>query len=1017
MDSTELKEMAAVAAEMTHDDLKQLLQALVGNSPLETLSLISSILFEKTKKIEHMDQALGWADEAISATSCANREARLEFLPRMLSRSDESYVRAARLGLSGILEELIRTGVDMKSQDIRGKGLLHEACKSGDIAVVRLLLAHEADIEAEDRDGNSALHIAAYHGFDTVARALLEKGARPAVCGGSGYTPMQWALNRGHLSLAQLLLDFKAWPDLADDTEIPLSQMTGGGVLRQIELAQNVMFPASMTVSWLDRMRFIVASPSGSDHDLELIEPGPGCTMNEPYIAISYCWGRTASSDTPLWIRVPSRTKQGGTETRKTRASRDTLQRSLEYAAARGVKRVWIDQECILQEDDKDKEDAMQNMHLVYCRAKYTLVLLGRHIKTVGDIAALHRSLLSVGRHAKLKERITGDKWFTRAWTCQEYGVTPTENLRYLVGWDQDLDRDAYWWEVASKSFNTTSMDIVQNIRRSWEFSHREIGGLSFENQSDSSALSLSTGIGMTTTIQEDDFIYTLTDDRIEEMYWWKHGLRFVSSLSIYTVAITPLITIHHYSFRFGARGCDNNSDQSYSKGCDPQPVRTQQKQPRLRMSLQAALSILHHKGCSVFSDKLAILGNLTDYPYRLYPSKAFEKQLSFSACALAMALFNGDLGPLFTNDTAYLQQSDGTDLQRGIFLSQDCLLSVANGRSAYSRFRGKLSAGSQCLVLGGKLLVEGLLWKIVPFTDLNDLEMGADAVAADESRHPVRFCFFQKLVRKLILLDRIDLLELVVASVMQRQLSSPLEMVHFLNDLQAWARNEQHWPKNIAEESFLSCIPAQHGPMAIDARGQKRKIVQYRTFKNARGVDFALCDLEPDESGPPSDLLSHIHRAVLHKLPLAMGECKVGDQTLVSLYMFDPSEHQLVFTPLAELGYEYGTNPWLHMHAKDTFWCVTKDEQAVTALHMQRATEILNLGAGGEKHLSNGILKVEFSGARLHITGTWSPRLSAKGVLVIGDERTWKMLPLGQGMCGRSMLTPKRLDCTNSTQ
>ncbi|KAF8848424.1 hypothetical protein BDZ45DRAFT_605932, partial [Acephala macrosclerotiorum] len=64
-------------------------------------------------------------------------------------------------------------------------------------------------------------------------------------------------------------------------------------------------------------------------------------------------------------------------------------------------------------------------------------------------------------------------------------------------------------------------------------------------------------------------------------------------------------------------------------------------------MSILAALFTQRQKACTVFSDKLAILGNLTGYPYRLHQSEAFQKQLSFSACALAMALFNGDLSPL----------------------------------------------------------------------------------------------------------------------------------------------------------------------------------------------------------------------------------------------------------------------------------------------------------------------------------------------------------------------------------
>lgn len=462
---------------------------------------------------------------------------------------------------------------------------------------------------------------------------------------------------------------------------------------------------------------------------------------------------------------------------------------------------------------------------------------------------------------------------------------------------------------------------------------------------------------------------------------------------------------IHCYSFRFGARGRDALPDAAILHREDPQSFHTRKEWPKLKMSILDALLTQITKSCTVFSDKLAILGNLTDYPYRLHPSEAFQKQLSFSACALAMALFNGDLSPLFRGDsefleyddkTEFLEYDDETDIPHSLLPSQSSLYAVAYGRPVYSRSQVQIMAGSKCLVLGGKLLVEGILWKIVPFTGLEGLEKTTEPIAKEGARDPIRFYFFQALVRRLIALGRIDLLELVVVSVMRRQLTSPLELVHLLNQLQAWSCNEQHWPMSIAEDSFLKRSPVSRNNIVHYRDGRTRKVVELLTCPDA-GSDMAMCVLESDDS-QPKDLLSHIYHAVQDGRPLALGECKVGDQTLVSLFTFDPPQHQWVLTPVNELEYEFGKNPWLHLELKNKFWCVKKSEHTVSVPDLQRASEILNLGEEKKKYFSDETFKVVTSGKRSSITGTWSSRLSRRGVLTIRDDGSWNITPLRQG-------------------
>ncbi|KAK4224083.1 heterokaryon incompatibility protein-domain-containing protein [Podospora fimiseda] len=427
MDASDLQDMIDPVGAMERDELEEFLQICQSteDSPPEQLSILSLALYSKTDDMIHLDEALSIAEEVASADTT---QARL--LGVTIAQNSKSLLRATQFGL---------------------------------VKFLRLLLEVEST-HAEDEDGDTVLHTAAYHGFDGIARELLKNGASPSICGGSGFTPMQYALNRGHEKVVAVLREFKAFLDVADDSRVPLHQIAGGDILGEIERAQRrSVFSASSTLPWMDRMRYV---------------PGPGRLFAEPYVAISYRWGLRPNQQDPLTIKVPPR--KDHPVFRKARASRDVLLRSLEYAEANGSKRIWIDQECIHQDDEDDKKDAMQNMHLVYRQATTTLVLLGRHVETAKDIAALHSLLRNVEEARDLKSRLMADPWFTRAWTTQEFGVTPPQQLRFLIGRKEGLDMEGYGWRAQSADLDSKPGHITQIVPRAWEFSHREMVDFAF---------------------------------------------------------------------------------------------------------------------------------------------------------------------------------------------------------------------------------------------------------------------------------------------------------------------------------------------------------------------------------------------------------------------------------------------------------------------------------------------------------------------------------------------------------
>lgn len=64
----------------------------------------------------------------------------------------------------------------------------------------------------------------------------------------------------------------------------------------------------------------------------------------------------------------------------------------IKYAVCHGIHLIWIDQECINQDDFREKETALLSMDLVYRSSNYPLgLLLSVPIKSLENLLALLR--------------------------------------------------------------------------------------------------------------------------------------------------------------------------------------------------------------------------------------------------------------------------------------------------------------------------------------------------------------------------------------------------------------------------------------------------------------------------------------------------------------------------------------------------------------------------------------------------------------------------------------------------
>lgn len=342
--------------------------------------------------------------------------------------------------------------------------------------LVRILCAHDCDLNQRDEDGETAIHAAAANGSSDLVNLLLktfrqrnQPGITLDLKGGSG-RPAWWLAQRSrHYEIMELLRSAPEWDknevakfsmDIFDDSSLSIREIGVQKLRNDICRAQDYLSSTQSlgkSDGWKQRLRFILRSKEDT-HDYEVIEPfRHGYDNQEPFVAVSYCWTSRDEGPKDFKIKVPNRLGDGS-EVRKLRVRSEILTRALNFAQARGIRQVWIDQECIHQDDDEDKNILIAAMHRIYRQATLTVVVMGEHIQSVDDIQAIkfvvsgsiptqHDHVALIERSRILSGRIFNDRWFRRAWTTQEAIIAGSETLVYLVGWNQNLDNEEVHWK------------------------------------------------------------------------------------------------------------------------------------------------------------------------------------------------------------------------------------------------------------------------------------------------------------------------------------------------------------------------------------------------------------------------------------------------------------------------------------------------------------------------------------------------------------------------------------------
>ncbi|KAF4951697.1 hypothetical protein FSARC_12848 [Fusarium sarcochroum] len=350
------------------------------------------------------------------------------------------------------------------------------------------------------------------------------------------------------------------------------------------------------------------------------------------YVPMSYCWPSRPKDESgnPLPVQGTYEIRELDGTTRMNRASDEIIDRAIDFAQTCGLRMVWVDQECLPQQDSEDREIGLQAMDIVYHRA---IVTAGLHstimasLYHIGAIQQLVYAFKSVRKGAltwgafevlplptlipialDFIDKVRQEKWYQRAWIAQE-SISSSGKLFLVFPLAPGLrlgimeQRHRFKETLGSPAH---SLDKVRRVLPATQWS-----------------------------IKEDHF--RLLVEGITRFYRSRDQAGGSSSLLALKLHAVPILR--------GASALwpvtqQNSPTSAYLIGGASYGFRR-------RLNAAGALTLFRTRHCTRPHDRLAIMANMCGYDMRLDTRAVKTHGGSLRVALLALAMLNSDLSLL----------------------------------------------------------------------------------------------------------------------------------------------------------------------------------------------------------------------------------------------------------------------------------------------------------------------------------------------------------------------------------
>lgn len=387
---------------------------------------------------------------------------------------------------------------------------------------------------------------------------------------------------------------------------------------QMVEIAKHSFCRShSQPQDWIDKMHFLIKHQSEDEvipcHESSVIENVPALpdssspiasssgvvlklversSLPDPaaYVAVSYCLNRENVEWYTGDIKAPIEILRKNTGKRPSTVPPDVLHRSVAYATNRGVNAIWIDQESVNQDDPIDKENSIQVMDIIYQDSQHPIAILEFFFQSQIEVDVFTSVV---------------DFDFVEFDPNQ---IEVLEDVLFRLSQDSWFSRA---WTLQESTSAGASMIILLGSPGLDKYSYFDSTPGEFEI----SIWDFQNAMVNSQTLIEERLAAETWSDTTSAIY----ASNYASILYNY------IPNIHPKWVRSGKR------DASHRQRC----------------SAAEALNFLDDRSNSVFPDRLAILANICNYEVRIKTMVLELLGCSFSACALVLAILNGDMSLL----------------------------------------------------------------------------------------------------------------------------------------------------------------------------------------------------------------------------------------------------------------------------------------------------------------------------------------------------------------------------------